>query len=187
MKLKSMENVVEADFGKSIQFVGTEIAKKIKSGEWEQKEPVLLNLFFNDMGNGVFEPNDLRIQVRGTSRDVNFIDRVTNEIIYTGDTSKLQPLVLVFFPKEGVYKILNGNHTSEIAINVGLEEIDAYIVNFETQLNSSMFEVMRLGNLLNRQEFQTQPTLKEDVRGEVHTLLHEKEQNGLDIRNQIWK
>jgi len=157
-----------------------QIAKQIKSSKYP-KEKINIKQFFRDLGNDEYVPKEgTRIQVRDIDRDIDRIQRAVNKIKSSGNTSNLSPLTVVYFPKKNEYKILNGNHTSEMAINVGIAEMDCYIVNFETQLDSKISNVLRLGNLLNIQEVEKVDVSCNDVKRELMQLMEEKESKGLD-------
>ena len=159
-----------------------EIATQIKSGEYPTERRDTTQ-FFNKLGDGVYVPDeDTRIQVRDTDRDLGRIERGTNKIKSTGDTSGLKPLTLIYFPKWNIEKLLNGNHTVEMEVNCGIEEADSCVVNFETQLGNSMAQVIRLGNLLNLDQVETVSTGDNDIRGELYELMNERVGSGLDAK-----
>ena len=159
-----------------------EIATQIKSGEYPTERRDTTQ-FFNKLGDGVYVPDeDTRIQVRDTDRDLGRIERGTNKIKSTGDTSGLKPLTLIYFPKWNIEKLLNGNHTVEMEVNCGIEEADSCVVNFETQLGNSMAQVIRLGNLLNLDQVETVSTGDNDIRGELYELMNENYASGLDAK-----
>jgi len=165
-----------------------EIATQIRSREYPTERRDTTQ-FFNKLGDGVYVPDEgTRIQVRDTDRDLGRIERGINKIKSTGDTSGLKPLTLVYFPKSNTEKLINGNHTVEMEVNCGIEEADAHIVNFETQLGNSMAEVFRLGNLLNLDEVETVSTGDNDIRNELYELMNENyvsKQNAKPTEDQI--
>ena len=159
-----------------------EIATQIKSGEYPTERRDTTQ-FFNKLGDGVYVPDeDTRIQVRDTDRDLGRIERGTNKIKSTGDTSGLKPLTLIYFPKWNTEKLINGNHTVEMEVNCGIFEADAHIVNFDEQLGGSMAKVKRLGNLLNLDDVETVSTGDNDIRGELYELMNENYASGLDAK-----
>ena len=158
------------------------IADDIRSGKYP-KERIDITQFFSDLGNDHWIPNSKkRIQVRDVDRNLKRIEDAVNKIKASGDTSKLEPLTIVYYPEENEEKLLDGNHTVEMAIRSGLKEMDVHKVNFETQLESKEANVHRLGNLLNVQEVEKVPCSQDDIRNELMVLMDEREKNGLDPR-----
>jgi len=158
------------------------IADEIRSGKYP-KERIDITQFFSNLGKDQWIPNSKkRIQVRDVDRNLERIENAVNKIKASGDTSKLEPLTIVYYPENNEDKILNGNHTVEMAIKCGLKEMDVYRVNFETQLESKETNIYRLGNLLNVQEVEKVPCSQDDVRNELMKLMDEREENGLDPR-----
>ena len=156
------------------------LAQQIKSGEYPTEKRDTTQ-FFVKLGDGVYIPDeDSRIQVRDTDRDISRVERGVNKIKSTGDTSKLKPLTLIYFPEWNTEKLLNGNHTAEMEVKCGIEESDCHIVNFETQLGNSWASVRRLGNLLNLDEVETVSTGDNDIRSELYELMNENYGSGLD-------
>ena len=156
------------------------IADDIRSGKYP-KERMDITQFFSNLGKDQWIPNpNLKEQVRIIDRNLERIENAVNKIKASGDTSKLEPLTVVYYRKENEYKILNGNHTVEMAIKCGIKEMDVYIVNFETQLESKKSNTHRLGNQLNVQQVEKVPCSKDDVKRELMNLMDEKEENGLD-------
>ena len=103
---------------------------------------------------------------RNVDRNLKRIEDAVNKIKASGDTSKLEPLTIVY-SEENEEKLLDGNHTVEMAIRSGLKEMDVHKVNFETQLESKEANVIRLGNLLNVQEVEKVPCSQDDIRNEL--------------------
>lgn len=157
-----------------------QIAQQIKSGQYP-REDIDITQFFTMLGNGEFIPNRAtRIQVREVDRDLDFIDRVVNKCKQSGDTSGLEDLTCVYFPEENITKLLNGNHTAEIEIILKLYTGKACIVNFDTHLGGKMSNVIRLGNLLNKQDIEKTAVKSNDVKRELFQLMEERELEGLD-------
>lgn len=156
------------------------IADEIKSGKYP-KERIDITQFFSNLGKDQWVPNSKkRIQVRDVDRNLERIENAVNKIKVSGDTSKLEPLTIVYYPEENEEKLLDGNHTVEMAIKCGLKEMDVHRVNFETQLESKEANIHRLGNLLNVQEVEKVPCSQNDIRNELMKLMDEREENGDD-------
>lgn len=157
-----------------------QLAKLIKSGKYP-KQKIDITQFFRHLGNDQYVPKDgTRIQVREVDRDLDRIERAVTKMKASGDTSQLEPLTVVYFPETDEYKLLNGNHTVEMAIKMGIKHMDVYIVNFETQLESSKFQCHRLGNILNRQAVEKVDATLNDIKRELMLLMDERESQGLD-------
>ena len=140
--------------------------------------------FFTKLSNGEYVPDmKKRIQVRNKDRDVDFIDRIVNKINKTGDRSELSTLTTVFFPKTNTVKLLNGNHTAEIQLLLGMQKSPAFnSINFDTELGGKMSMARRLGNLLNREEVERNSTSADDVKGELYEIMDERIADGKDAK-----
>ena len=155
------------------------LAEKIKSGDYPT-ERIELDQFFTKTFDGDWVPDpDKRIQVRETTRDVNFIIRAINKIQSSGDDSGLEPLTCVRMPN-GDLLVLNGSHTSEIEIKIGKTEADAHIIDWVKDLGGRMSIAQRMGNLLNFQNVEKVSTHDEDVKNELYQFMAEKREAGLD-------
>ena len=158
------------------------LAKDIESGNRPSKE-IDITQFFTKLSNGEYVPDmSKRIQVRNRDRDVDFVERTVNKIIKTGDKSKLSTLTTVFFPKSNTVKLLNGNHTAEIELGIGMTKAPANSINFDTELGGKMSLARRLGNLLNRQEVEKTSTSADDVKGELYEIMDERIADGKDAK-----
>lgn len=158
------------------------LAEQIESGSRPCQE-IDITQFFTKLPNGEYVPNaDKRIQVRQRDRDVDFVERAVNKVSQTGDRSNLSPLTTVYFPKTNTVKLLNGNHTVEIELLLGMEKAPANTVNFDTELGGKMWRVRRLGNLLNREEVERNSTSAEDVKGELYEIMEERIAAGKDAK-----
>lgn len=159
----------------------TELADQIRSGKYKKRKKINIIKYFKQLSNGEYIPDDSkRVQVREKDRDLDFIDRIVNKVSSTKDYSNLDTLVLVYFSKTDEYKILNGNHTSEIMIRLGIFDAEVYLVDFETQLQGKKSELRKLGCLLNKVEKETQPVAVGDVKGILYDHMKEREEEGLD-------
>ena len=159
-----------------------EIATQIKSGEYPTERRDTTQFFYK-LGDGVYVPDeDTRIQVRDTDRDISRVERGVNKIKSSGDSSRLKPLTLIYFPKWNIEKLVNGNHTVEMEVNCGIFEADAHIVNFDEQLDGSMAKAKRLGNLLNLDDVETVSTGDNDIKNELYELMNERVGSGLDAK-----
>ena len=155
------------------------LAENIRSGNYPT-EKIKLDQFFTKTFDGDWVPDpDKRIQVRGTTRDVNFIIRAINKIQSSGDDSGLEPLTCVRMPN-GDLLVLNGSHTSEIEIKIGKTEADAHIIDWVKDLGGRMSIAQRMGNLLNFQNVEKVSTHDEDVKNELYQFMAEKREAGLD-------
>ena len=158
------------------------IADQIRSGQYPREE-IDVTQFFHKMSDGEFIPNrDKRVQVRDVDRDIDFVERISNKIKQSGDSSKLEDLTCVYFPDENEVKLLNGNHTAEIEVKSNIFKSNACIVNFDTQLGGKKSNAIRLGNLLNKQDVEKTSVKSNDVRKELFELIEERESEGLDPR-----
>ena len=148
----------------------TKLANDIESGNRPSKD-IDITQFFTKLSNGEYVPDmSKRIQVRNRDRDVDFVERTVNKINKTGDRSKLSTLTTVFFPKSNTVKLLNGNHTVEIELLLGMQKAPANSINFDTELGGKMSLARRLGNLLNREEVERNSTSADDVKGELYEV-----------------
>ena len=156
------------------------IADQIRSGQYPREE-IDVTQFFHKMSDGEFIPNrDKRVQVRDVDRDIDFVERISNKIKQSGDSSKLEDLTCVYFPDENEVKLLNGNHTAEIEVKSNIFKSPACIVNFDTQLGGKKSNAIRLGNLLNKQDVEKTSVKSNDVRKELYELMEERQSDGLD-------
>ena len=160
----------------------TKLVKDIESGNRPTND-INITQFFTKLNNGEYVPDmSKRIQVRNRDRDVDFVERIINKIIKTGDRSKLNPLTTIFFPKTNTVKLCNGNHTVEIELGVGMTTAPANSVNFDTELDGKMSLARRLGNLLNREEIERNSTSADDVKGELYDIMDERLADGKDAK-----
>ena len=156
------------------------IAKQIKSGTYKRKIVIDLRDYFDEIALDNWIPNpDTRIQVRDTDRSLAFIEEICNTILTTGDDSLLDDIVVVYFKKTDEYKIIGGNHTSEIKIRLGKFESDAYVVDFEDDLEGRESVAIDFGNELNNPEKRLRPVTESDVRNIVLTHINENVKMGL--------
>jgi len=157
------------------------IAKQIRSGTYKRKIVIDLRNYFTEVSPGEWSPDpDTRIQVRDTDRSLAFIDGVYNTIVTTGDTSLLDDIVVVYFKKTDEYKIIGGNHTSEIKIRLGIYKSDAYIVDFENDFEGRESIAIDFGNELNNPEKRERPVTESDVKNIVLTHIDENVKMGLE-------
>jgi len=167
-----------------LQAPAVEIAKQIENGTYSIVERVYNKQFFNEIHPNVFAiKQESRLQIRDADVDQDFIEGAINK----NTPQHLKKKTIIFFPNDvyetdgslfargGDYKIVGGNHTAGIEIGLEIFESDAYIVNFDTQLNGKISEAIDLGNLLNVQEFETRGTKKEDVKQIVIQYMAENE------------
>ena len=156
------------------------LLKDIESGNRPSKD-IDITQFFTKLSNGEYVPDmSKRIQVRDRDRDVDFVERTVNKINKTGDRSKLSTLTTIFFPKSNTVKLLNGNHTVEIELLLGMQKAPANSINFDTELGGKMSLARRLGNLLNREEVERNSTSADDVKGELYEIMEERIAAGQD-------
>ncbi len=155
------------------------IAQDIRSGVYPTTK-VELDQFFNQTPLGEWYPDrDTRIQVREVDRDHDRIMRGVAKMQKSGDKSNLENLTCVRFPT-GQLKIDNGNHSAEMAINLDETEMDACIVDFDTDLGGRMSNCLRLGNLLNKQEVEKVDVHDNDIKKELYQHIEERQEEGLD-------
>ena len=155
------------------------IAQDIRSGVYPTTK-VELDQFFNQTPLGEWYPDrDTRIQVRQVDRDHDRIMRGVAKMQKSGDKSNLENLTCVRFPT-GQLKIDNGNHSAEMAINLDETEMDACIVDFDTDLGGRMSNCLRLGNLLNKQEVEKVDVHDNDIKKELYQHIEERQEAGLD-------
>ena len=156
------------------------IAKQIRSGTYKRKTVIDLRDFFVEISPGKWSPNpDTRIQVRDTDRSLSFVDEIYNTIIATGDDSLLDDIVLVYFKETDEFKIIGGNHTSEIKIRLGKYESDAFVVDYEDDLQGRESVAIDFGNELNNPEKRERPVTESDVKNIVYTHIAENIEMGL--------
>ena len=167
---------------KSVKIINTEqLAEDLKSGKYKIKKKLNIIQFFKQLSNGDYVPDDTkRIQVRERDRDLDFIDRIVNKLSTSKNYSNLDTIVVVYFPKTDEYKIISGNHTSEIMIRLRIFDADVYVVDFETQLGGLMSNIIDLGCLLNKVEKEVQPVAIGDVKNLLYQHMKEREDAGLD-------
>ena len=80
----------------------TTLAQQIKSGKYPT-EKVQLAQFFKPTVTGEMIPDrESRIQVRDRDRDIDRINRAVNKMKVSGNTSGLEPLTGIKFPKLGL-------------------------------------------------------------------------------------
>ena len=175
--------VVSTTTGNANTVVGIvqSIANKIKNGEYP-KEKMDITQFFNKIGKGNnYAPkSETRGQVRPRDRNTKRIERAVNKMLASGDTSGMKPLTLIYYPDTNTYKLLNGNHTSEMAINMGIDTMDVHIVNFETQLEGKLSNAILLGDLLNTVDIEQEATENDSVKLYLYQLMDENIEDGLE-------
>lgn len=167
-----------------------DIANAIKSGEWPCREVVDLSQFVVQPTPDTYNiDTNKSLQVRSKSIDFQFIIRQVRKVKNTGNVSGLQDPVLVYFPTEVVYEdtvfeadsyaLLDRNHGVLIKMNCGIKTSNAFIVRFDTDLESKPSNIKALGNCLNVVWEEKQSTDTEDVRAEYHELIDENIKSGL--------
>lgn len=155
-----------------------QLANSIRSGEYPQQDVDLLQ-FFLETEDGEFIPDrSTREQVRDDDRDIDRVNRGVNKMKQTGDTSGLDPLTIVEYPDQD--KLLNGNHTAEMEVKLGMVTSKGCIVNFDRDLGGKQSNVIRLGNLLNKQEIERVDVHDNDIKKEVFFRMDERASEGLD-------
>lgn len=156
------------------------IAKEIKSGTYKRKIVIDLRDYFDEIAPDNWIPNpDTRIQVRDTDRSLAFVEEICNTILATGDDGLLDDIVVVYFKKTKKFKIIGGNHTSEIKIRLGKFKSDAYVVDFEDDLEGRESVAIDFGNELNNPEKRVRPVTESDVKNIVLTHIAENVKMGL--------
>lgn len=157
------------------------LADDIKSGKFKNKQRFNILQFFKQLSNGDRVPNeDTRIQVRENQLNVDFVDRVVNKLQVSGDYSNLDTLVIVYYPEKDEYKLLNGNHTSEIMLRLNILDADCYVVNYETDLGGKDSILLEFGCLLNKVDKEVQSYECSDVKNVLFQHMKEREESGLD-------
>ena len=155
-----------------------QLANSIRSGEYPQQDVDLLQ-FFLETEDGEYIPDrDTRIQVRDEDRDIDRVNRGVNKMKQTGDYSGLDPLCIVQYPD--MDKLLNGNHTAEMEVKLGMETGKGCIVDFDRDLGGKQSNVIRLGNLLNKQEVERVDVHDNDIKNELFLRMDERASEGLD-------
>lgn len=155
-----------------------QLANSIRSGEYPQQDVDLLQ-FFLQTEDGEFIPDrSTREQVRDDDRDIDRVNRGVNKMKKSGDTSGLDPLTIVEYPDQD--KLLNGNHTAEMEVKLGMVTSKGCIVNFDRDLGGKQSNVIRLGNLLNKQEVERVDVHDNDIKKEVFFRMDERASEGLD-------
>lgn len=170
-----------------------DIANQILDGTWNnvQKDVDLTQFTNKCIVHGTYTINTHKSwQVRDESVNYAFVERQVAKISKNGDYSELKKPVILYFPEkynyEGIefprnsFAILDDTHGILIKVNVGLFKYDAYIVNFQTDLDSREDSVRRLGNLLNVRVSEHQSTQKSDVKREYHSRMDYRISLGLD-------
>jgi hypothetical protein len=167
---------------KSVKIINTEqLAEDIKSCKYKIKKKLNLIQFFKQLSNGDYVPDDTkRIQVRELDRNLDFIDRIVTKLSTSKNYKNLDTIVVVYFPKTDEYKIISGNHTSEIMIRLRIFDANVYVVDFETQLGGLISNIIDLGCLLNKVEKEVQPVSVGDVKNLLYQHMKEREDEGLD-------
>lgn len=159
-----------------------QLAKDIETGNRPSRTVNLIQ-FFTQLSNGEFVPNpETRVQVRNRDRDTDFIERIVTKVQQTGDRSKLSTLTTVYFPKTEELKLLNGNHTAEIEMRLGIHDAPAVTIDFEKDLNGKESLLRRLGNLLNKEEVERNSTSRDDVKAELYDIMNERIAEGKDAK-----
>ena len=156
------------------------LAEKIKSNSLSTEKVKLADFFDKSVFNEWVPNPDKRIQVRAETRDIGRINRAINKIQSSGDDSGLEKLTCVRMPNDELL-IINGSHTSEIQINIGYTEVDAYVVDWEKDLGGKLSNAKQLGNLLNLQDVEKVDVHDHDVRNELYQLMDERKEEGLPI------
>ena len=176
--------------GSNIQDPISAIAKRIQDGTWSCVEDVDLSQFVTRPTPTTFNINaNKSLQVRIKSIDFNFVKRQVRKVENTGDLSALQDPVLIYFPTETVYEgtvfdadsyaLLDRNHGVLIKVSCGIMNSNAYIVRFDTDLDSKPSNIKGLGNCLNVVWEEKQNTEIEDVKMEYHEIVDENIKAGM--------
>ena len=152
------------------------LSKKIQSGNYPETSVELLQFFYKTSDGTLHPDPDKRIQVRGKTRDVKFIENTVNKIENSGDYSKLNNLTCI--KMDGELLILNGSHTSEIQVKLGRTFTNAYVVDWEEDLGGIMSNAQRLGNLLNVSFYERRGVANEDIKNEINQIIAEKVERG---------
>lgn len=168
----------------------SKIAKSIQDGTWPNIVEVDLSQFVIRPTPDTFNiDTNKSLQVRTKTIDFKFVNRQVRKVENTGDLSALQDPVLVYFPTEveyegivfeaDTYALLDRNHGVLIKMRCGIQTSNAFVVRFDTDLNSKLSNIKALGNCLNVVWEEKQSTETEDVRAEYHELIDENIEAGL--------
>ena len=149
-----------------------EVLKQIEKGKISLQE--IDNLyFFKEICPGEYSIiPETRLQIRDQDVDHDFIERQVNK----NTPHHLDSKYVIFFPSDvydtdgtlfargGDRKLVGGNHTVGIEIELGIFKSEGYVINFDTQLGGEISEALNFGNLLNNREKETRATKKDDVK-----------------------
>lgn len=161
----------------------SDIRYLIKQKMWATKEEVNIDDYVMESAPGVYEPDPSAIvQSRIVNYYPDFVDKKVRES--RNGISYSTPAVVVYFPDEttinGIviesnsYMGAGGTHGFVIDKYLGKNTKDAYVVNFEHDLNSSESNFYRLCNLLNQPKFEELSLEQESIREELYRELDKK-------------
>ena len=165
-----------------------QIAKMIKSGEWEKIENQDYLQFMCQTKPGVWTlDSSKRIQVRnkhkGGEIDEDHIDAAVSKQTKNRDLSLIDAPVAVYFLHATKFQgkviparslmLIGGNHTTMILNRLGIFSGDLFVVSFEEDLQSSFAKLIGLGNKLNDPKKVEQPATNDDVKGQLYQIIEE--------------
>jgi len=149
------------DVGVVADLIASSITKKIDNGKWKCSVVRDPREFLIEQLDGLWIPNlDKVRQVRDQAYHPDFIIKIQNKIENTGNLKGLKkPGVLVYFPKEtilegvkipaGTYILIDGTHSNILHAMNGIFKRKYYVINYETDLESSHLAIRSVGNMLN--------------------------------------
>jgi hypothetical protein len=164
------------------------IYNSIKAGTYPVIEDYDITQFYKHLGNGKYVPDyDKRLQdnIRSEDRNVLLVEQARNKlkrkieegIDYSQD---LKVATIVYFPDTNEEKVLDKHHGTEIAVTSGLTTMPAYRINFKTQLNSSMYQLTRLGVLLNIVDVEEQGVTLAMLKKQILSCMKERLSKGMN-------
>ena len=168
-----------------------EICQLIKTDSWRSVQKIVLDDYVIEVEPSTFIPNVTKhFQSRPIIHNPEFVQKKVTES-KNGVTYR-EKSTIVYFPEKATinskviesnsYLFIGGIHGILIDRHLGKLEKDANIINFKIDLNSEVWKVNRLANLLNIPKVEEQALENDAIKLEIHRMMDSRAEQGLDAK-----
>ena len=169
----------------------SKICDLIKKDSWDSFQKIVLYDYVVEVTPGTFIPNVTKhFQSRPIIHSPEYVQKKVTES-KNGITYR-EKSTIVFFPEKAEingkviesnsYLVIGGIHGVLIDRHLGKLEKNANIINFKIDLNSEVWKVNRLANLLNIPKVEEQALENDAIKLEIHRLMDSRAEQGLDAK-----
>ena len=169
----------------------SEIAVLTKRGKWKDIQEMNIDNYVYEVSPNEYAPKmDSIIQSRMVTYNPELV--AMNVRKSKSGVSFSEPSTIVYFPEKATingkviesnsYLVIGGIHGALIDRHLGKLEKNANIINFKIDLNSEVWKVNRLANLLNIPKVEEQALENDAIKLEIHRLMDSRAEQGLDAK-----